>query len=254
MWKQIRSAIASKRGLLLGCCQVAARSSLLEPGALERVQKGIAVFLSLPFNPTVSGASWEGIFAHGVGGAVSGTGGVPGGKGSKTLFDVVRGETGWSCKTLLMPGHDPRGRELEFVIKRADVLRKYGLEMVDPYELADRIMSDRNDEYTKSADAQGVSDPRVGILLRDRAQRHFAYWEEDYGLFELDEYDWTWGSDQQISVVARHKTDGFMKFRWYRSGAQLFEVFKVPNDALLFDVEWRPHEPEEIWELLYRDE
>ena len=65
------------------------RGSLAENGALERARRGIAAFLSLPFNPTVSGSSWEGIFAHAIGGTVSGTGGVPGEKGSKTLFDVL---------------------------------------------------------------------------------------------------------------------------------------------------------------------
>jgi hypothetical protein len=230
---------------------MAVGGSLLEDGVLERVKHGIAVFLTVPFNPTVSGASWEGIFAHGVGGTVSGTGGVAGGKGSKTLFDVVRAEIGWSCKTLLMPTPDPRGSVLEFVIKRADVLRKYSLEMRDPHELARHILLDRNEEYTKSATAQGIDDPRVGILLRERSQRDFCYWEEEYGLFEVDDYEWDWGSEKAISVVGRQKSDGFMKFRWYRSGAQLFEVFKVPDDALLFGVDWRPRAVEELFNELY---
>lgn len=217
---------------------------------LVRIREGIAVFLSVPFNPVVSGGSWENIFAYGVGGTVSGTGGVAGEKGSKTLFDVVRGRTGWSCKTLLMLTGDPRGIEFEFVIKRADVLRKYGLEMQDPYELAQHIIEDRNREYERSAEVQRISDPRVALFLRDRQQHRFAYWEEPYGVFDVDEYRWDWGSAQRISVVGR-QPDGFVKFRWYRSGAQLFERFRVPASVQLFDVDWQPWSPERLFELLY---
>jgi hypothetical protein len=226
------------------------RRPVLHPAVLERVREGIAVFLSMPFNPTVSGASWENIFAYAVDGVVSGTGGVPGGKGSKTLFDVTKGDVGWSCKTLLMLSNDPRGLEFEFVIKRADVLRKHNLEMRDPNELASYIIKDRNDEYRRSAAEQGVRDPRVGLLLRSRAQTHFAYWEEPYGVFELDDYAWDWGSERQISVIGR-QPDGFIKFRWYRSGAQLFERFRVPSDVVRFEVEWQTFEVSDIYDLLY---
>ena len=67
-------------------------------------------------------------------------------------------------------------------------------------------------------------------MLKSKNNDKFAYVEKNLEEYLPGEIEWAWTNKEKKGLQGRRKSDGKLKFRWYPSGAQLFERFDVPND------------------------
>ena len=201
----------------------------LTPKESKLLRKGLQAAMATFFVDGIEDFIWEAIFAYvkdlKVLDPLNQT-------RAKALFDVVNTKKpiGWSAKTGLTTSFD-QGHEIELVIQRADVFgkrRKLSLES-NPASIGKAILEHWNSKIRQDAISQGVESKRVCILLKSRDNDRFAYLEEDLEEYSPDEIEWAWTNDKRKGLQGRRKSDGRLKFRWYRSGAQLFERFVIPD-------------------------
>lgn len=151
---------------------------------------------------------------------------------AKLLFDVVdfKNHIGWSAKTGLTSSFEG-GREVELVIQRADIFGKNSKfsKKSSPNSIGKAVMEHWYNKVHNDAITQGVIDKRVCILLKSKRNDSFAYIEESLEEYLPDEIVWNWTNKNKKGLQGRRKTDGKLKFRWYPSGAQLFERFVIPD-------------------------
>lgn len=194
------------------------------------LQKGLQAALATFFIDGIEDFIWEAIFAYtknlkAVDPLIQ--------KRAKLLFDVVdnKKRIGWSAKTGLTTSF-VAGHEVELVIQRADIFGKNikFSKKTNPSILGRTIMDHWYTKVRQDAIRQGVDDKRVCILLKSKTNDRFAYIEENLLEHSLEEIEWAWTNKEKRGLQGRTKTDGKLKFRWYPSGAQLFERFILPDD------------------------
>ena len=83
---------------------------------------------------------------------------------------------------------------------------------------------------------QRVEDKRVCILLKSKDNDKFAYVEQSLEEYVPEEIKWSWTNEGKKGLQGRRKADGKLKFRWYPSGAQLFERFAIPDGVSVIQV------------------
>lgn len=216
---------------------------LLNDEEKQRLQKGILAAFAIPFIDDVEDFIWEVIFSN--------VKGVPlvdtlTNIRSKRLFDVVDKETsiGWSAKALQkMP---VVGRSYEVVIQRADIFKKSeslgfeGLTINSPEEDLGSALWKHwySEKVQKDAAFQGVSDPRVCILMKSASrrtnERTYAYYEDDIRLYDQHELAWKWTNETRTGLQGSRRIDNAIVFRWYPNQKHLFERFILPADAYIF--------------------
>jgi len=203
---------------------------------LSRLDLGLSYCYSIPFIDDVEDFVWESVWSYGVG--------LPNPdplNRSKKLFDVTdpRNGVGWSAKTLVWSFE--RSRECEFVIQRADVFKKasqLGFSHLsvdsDPEVIGAAVMEHWRRKVVDDQQAQGVTDPRLVVLLKqikssgDQISLRWAVIEEELEIPEPEEILWTWTNEQKLGLQGKRKSDGFVKFRWYSNQKQLFERLQFP--------------------------
>lgn len=193
------------------------------------LEKGLQAAMSTFFVDGIEDFIWEAIFAY-----------VKGLKmvdplneiRAKLLFDVVdsRNRIGWSAKTGLTTSFEG-GREVELVIQRADIFSKHNKysKKSSPNSIGKAVIEHWYNKVHNDAVKQGVTDKRMCILLKSKGNDRFACIEEDLEECLPDEIIWNWTNKNKKGLQGRRKTDGKLKFRWYPSGAQLFERFVIPD-------------------------
>ena len=192
----------------------------------DRLVKLLALHYAYPLPYPLAGAYFEELFAAAVGGIR---------EERKLLFDVLRGRTGWSLKTLLHTRAP--GNLFEVVIQRCDILKDRALSLDSPTDLLGaRILAHFNTFAQGSIDAQNIDDPRAGFLIRDRAERDFRFFQERSRLYTPGEVAWRWANTDRKSLIGF--VDDRLVLRWYRSGTQLFGVYRIPLDAHSFQIDW----------------
>lgn len=208
----------------------------------RKLRAGLLAAFSVPLIDDVEDYVWEAIFHHTKGLRLVDP--IKEGR-TKQLFDAVAPDgRGWSLKTLLW-ANQAVGSNFEFVIQRADVFKKAvelgfrgGLSATSATkDLGRALIRHWNAKFHRDAEAQKVSDPRIGILLKDLARRNFTYLEFDYP--SLNENDYTWQWSKQDGFGLKGMKQGQTRFKWYHGGKQLFEVFRIPEEAFRFQLEWR---------------
>ena len=168
---------------------------------------------------------------------------------SKRLFDVVDTvkKIGWSVKTHkkttrnLVPGYIA-----EIVVQRANVFGKgealgYGKlnKRSVPSALGNALLNHWNAKIREDAEFQGVNSKRVCILVKSKDRRRFAVLEEDIVEYNEREIEWKWTKEDRVGLQGCRISDGLCVFKWYPSGAQLFERFTLPEDIQIFEVKPR---------------
>jgi hypothetical protein len=207
----------------------------------SRLIEGLRTAYTVPLIDDVEDFVWEAIFHY--------VKGIPlydpiaQGR-TKQLFDVVTGGRGWSLKTLLW-NHLDAGAEFEFVIQRADIFTKAadlgfpkGLTTrSDPVKLGAALVRHWNGKHHRDLTEQKVRDPRIAILLKDSARRKFVYVEFAYPPINEGDYSWQWAKEDGQGL--KGMKEGEVRFKWYHSQKQLFQIFRIPREAHRFEVKWK---------------
>jgi len=154
----------------------------------ERLVKLLELHYALPLAYPLAGAIFEELFANAVGGQC---------EKKKLLFDVLRGATGWSLKTVQVARANVRpGATFEAVIQRCNILTDAAVSARSPAPvLGERILSHFNYFCERSSAAQNIIDPRVAFLVRDKAQRNFLFFQQRFRPYATDEVTWRWAND-----------------------------------------------------------
>ena len=187
-----------------------------------------------PLEYPLSGPAFEIIFARSVKGER---------ETRKLLFDVLRGNIGWSLKTSqVVLNALNTGSSFEVVLQRCDILSNKSLSVqTPPSELGKHILAHFYRFYEDSIQKQKVEDPRTAFLLRAEVkdqlkapapaeQEHkFVLFQEQFRLYSEQDVVWEWANDGGKSLIGR--VNGRSALRWYRSGTQLFGVYYVPEDV-----------------------
>ena len=193
----------------------------------DRLVKLLAMHFSYPLPYPLAGAYFEQLFGAAVGGYR---------EQRKLLYDVLHGRTGWSLKTLLKSSMEI-GESFEVVIQRCDILRDQSLSLDSPVEvLGERVLQRFGTFAEDSGQKQGVDDPRAGFLIRTRAERDFTFFQQRYRLYSVGEVQWRWANEYRRSLMGY--VAGDLVLRWYRSGTQLFGVYRIPEGAQQFHIAW----------------
>jgi hypothetical protein len=220
----------------------------------DRLRLAIVAALNVPFIAGIEGYVWESIFHY--------VKGLPlpnphANTRRKLLFDAVdsRKKIGWSLKAVQK---SPTVEStFEVVIQRADVIKKrtllgfpdLALEN-EPNELGKAVLSHWNGKIGGDMEAQGVTKPRVAILLKSRDHRRYALLEQDLRRFKADELIWSWTDATHNGLQARYQGMNSVALRWYPNQKQLFEVFTLSAECYQFEIKPERVSPEELIRLL----
>lgn len=164
---------------------------------------------------------------------------------TKRLFDAVAGDgRGWSLKTLLWNNLEP-GSSFEFVIQRADIFKKWRSlgfrQKLKPESrvktLGSALIKHWNQKFDRDAELQKVRDPRIAILLKDRARRRFVYLEFAYPRLNEADFTWQWATPDGLGL--RGSRDGSVRLKWYHGQKQLFQVYQIPARPKRLSINWQ---------------
>lgn len=166
---------------------------------------------------------------------------------SKKLFDVVDTVTkiGWSAKTLVVPD-TATNRQIEFVIQRADIIKKQeklgftglSIEASPPQDLGNAVLTHWRNKVDEDAKLQQVTDQRLAILLKSKSLTSFAVIEDVLAVPSNDEISWFWtDANTKVGLQGRNITNGLIQYRWYRNQTQLFERLAITDDAKRFEID-----------------
>lgn len=218
----------------------------------ERLKQGILAGFSIPLIDDVEDYVFEVILCHMK--SVPLIDPIEEGR-KKLLFDVVAPDgRGWSVKTLKVSQKTLQpGGKFEFVIQRANIFKKahdlgfkHGLTRESrPPELGRALILHWNKKFEEDSAKQKVTKPLIAMLLKDKRRRKFAFVEMPYHKLDPDDYIWDWSKKGGAGLKACDK-HGTERFKWYFGQTQFFEVLTVPNNAVLFGVDWRRHSLNEL--------
>ena len=213
----------------------------LSPHEYDRLVKLLTVHYAYPLRYPLAGAFFEELFAACVGGVR---------EERKLLFDILKDGVGWSLKTLLWTRLQPEGT-FEVVVQRCDILKDRSLNLNSPVEVLGRaILNHFNNFCRSSAREQTISDPRAAFLVRNRQERDFVFFQQRYRLYQAREVRWQWANEERRSLMG-YVGDSLV-LRWYRSGTQLFGVYRIPAEPHHFHIDWRRAGLEETIEFFTR--
>lgn len=228
--------------------------SNLNDEELKRALQGVSSAFLVPFIDDVEDFVWESIW-HDVKG-------IPAPNRlarSKRLFDVVNNQTreGWSAKTLKIPGNLIEGKEYEFVIQRADVIKKQELlgfsdlsvQESDPQTLGNAVLTHWRMKVEHDAQFQGVEDPKTAVLLKNEKRTSFIIIEEELSLPNNSEIEWNWTNESKVGLQGRNIQRNRIQFRWYPNQTQLFERNVIPQNPTRFNIVPNEIQPAELREL-----
>lgn len=225
----------------------------IEPSAelIERMRVALARALSVPIIGDVDGFVWERVFQYAHAIQVS--------QRSKKLFDVVDAAgRGWSLKTLEWNGR-ASGTPVEYVTQRADLYGKGpqlgfrgGLTEASSVEvLGEALVEHWNQKHRADSQAQRVTEPFIALLLKSADRHTFTYIEGKYPGWSNDGLTWSWvNRPDGRRVGLRGAREGRTVLKWYPSGKQLFEVLRIPAEAVTFHIDWWPSDLTDWFEQL----
>ena len=175
----------------------------------------------------------------------------------KRLFDIVDPSTsvGWSAKAL-QSGVDI-SRHFELVIQRADIFKKSqelgfnSLSVASPPEdLGLALLRHWYGKVYEDAEAQGVTNRRMCILVKSKDRKTYGFLEEDLSDYEPPELYWIWTNETKTGLQGIRKKDKFCVFRWYPNQKQFFERFILPENTHIFSIEPTRLPMDEVVDLL----
>ncbi len=221
---------------------------------LEKLKKALEAIYTVPFIDDVEDFIWEAIFCY--------VKNIPlvdplTNIRKKRLFDIVDPSTsvGWSAKAL-QSGVDI-SRHFELVIQRADIFKKSqelgfnSLSMASPPEdLGLALLRHWYGKVYEDAEAQGVTNRRMCILVKSKDRKTYGFLEEDLSDYEPPELYWIWTNETKTGLQGIRKKDKFCVFRWYPNQKQFFERFILPEDTRIFSIEPTRLPMDEVVDLL----
>lgn len=208
---------------------------------LEKLKKALEAIYTVPFIDDVEDFIWEAIFCY--------VKNIPlvdplTNIRKKRLFDIVDPSTsvGWSAKAL-QSGVDI-SRHFELVIQRADIFKKSqelgfnSLSVASPPEdLGLALLRHWYGKVYEDAEAQGVTNRRICILVKSKDRKTYGFLEEDLSDYKPHELYWIWTNETKTGLQGIRKKDKFCVFRWYPNQKQFFERFILPEDIHIFSIE-----------------
>lgn len=221
---------------------------------LEKLKKALQAIYTVPFIDDVEDFIWEAIFCY-----VKNIPLVDPLKNirKKRLFDIVDPSTsvGWSAKAL-QSGVDI-SRHFELVIQRADIFKKSqelgfnSLSVASPPEdLGLALLRHWYGKVYEDAEAQGVTNRRICILVKSKDRKTYGFLEENLSDYKPHELYWIWTNETKTGLQGIRKKDKFCVFRWYPNQKQFFERFILPEDTRIFSIEPTRLPMDEVVDLL----
>ncbi len=221
---------------------------------LEKLKKALEAIYTVPFIDDVEDYIWEAIFCY--------VKNIPPvdpllNIREKRLFDIVDSSTavGWSAKALQATVGP--SRQFELVIQRADIFKKSqelgfnSLSVASPPEdLGLALLRHWYGKVYEDAEAQGVTDRRVCILVKSKDRKTYGFLEEDLSDYKPQELYWIWTNETKTGLQGIRNKDGFCVFRWYPNQKQFFERFILPEDTHIFSIEPTRLPMDEVVDLL----
>jgi hypothetical protein len=205
-----------------------------DEGVLLRIAKLINIHFSLPILYDLSGGNFESFFAEAIDGKR---------ETKKRLFDVTKGDIGWSLKTLQTTSDE----KFELVLKRCDVIKRdFAWQTENAQIIGDTVIQSFADFYEKSLVDQRVSEPRIAIMLVHKKALRFRVFQMGMKMYLREEIIWEFSrldkEDKEKSEIKSiiGKVDGKAVYRWYRSGTQLFGIYDLPKEAITYEFRAEP--------------
>ena len=224
----------------------------------QRLVEAIRAVYTIPFVDDIEDYIWEAIFTYAKN--------IPSvdpllHTRSKHLFDVVdqKSKTGWSIKAIqVSQGAITLPRKFDVVIQRADIFKKAeelgfdALSTKSPTEeLGAALLKNwYKKKVQQDAEAQGVAEKRVCILLKSEDRKNYVYFEEKLIEYRDNDLKWAWTDERQNGLQARRTKDDVLVFRWYPNQKQFFETFICKEDAYSFSIEPQRLAANEVVEIL----
>lgn len=197
-----------------------------EGDELARIKHLVDIHFSLPILYDLSGGNFEFFFAEAIGGTR---------ETRKLLFDVTKGDIGWSLKTL----QNRSDSKFEVVLKRCHVINKKFLwQTIDAKIIGDAVIDNLMKFYKKSTSDQKVKTGRVGIMLVNKKLLRFRVFQIKMAIYPKNDIVWEFSKYDKNGVEKPEiksiigKVNGVVVYRWYRSGTQLFGVYDIPKEAI----------------------
>jgi len=212
---------------------------ILAENEKNKLHYAVQAALSVPFIAGVEGYVFEAIFHYVKGLSLPNPYSQ---KRSKLLFDCVdvNTQTSWSLKAVQK---SPDSETFELVIQRADVIKKkaylgYPHLSLDspPDEIGHAILHHWNRKIEMDMKTQNVMDPRVGVLVKSRDHRRYAFLEQTLPRYSADELTWRWTDETKTGLQAHHNINLSIVLRWYPNQKQLFETFILLPQCFRFEV------------------
>jgi hypothetical protein len=228
---------------------VAERMFSLAKAEKARLRSGLQAAFEIPIIDDVEDYVWEAVFHHVKNIPLKNP--ITQGR-TKELFDAVAADgRGWSLKTLLCSNQEI-GSNFEFIIQRADIFKKAndlgfpgGLHAQSaPNRLGKALVRHWNAKFQKDSKTQGVTDPRICILLKNRSRKDFTYVEFAYPALDENDFRWSWSKKDGLGLKGFRQER--VRLKWYHGQKQLFEVFQIPNKAYKFHLDWKRAELEDF--------
>lgn len=218
---------------------------------LERAQRLLQLFYSLPFGVGLVGPVWEQILARIKGGEWTGK------RDNRPNPDIVIGGKNISVKTeginkltrTRRRAVDFLGHHEDLIIARPPVdqfLAAAELHSLSANELGTLVLNAYNNIVTQ------YRWDTISILLRlDKVEtKEFIYWEEPPVLYDPTDYEWIDSSKSSGRSRNINTVPSPAKFKWNSRGSQFYIDYTIPRDADIITVECRSISVEELLDLL----
>lgn len=200
---------------------------------ITAMKEYLQAYFANPYVTDLSGDDWEKIFALSIGVKPPTVRGIIG------QFDVVRGDHGWSTKTVKTLHSDNRvviitGRNNIVYTYDARDLSQYTTEQIGKMVLG--IHNARVRQFKRQ-----VKFPMVCVLVRLKGNTEFIYFEEEAKEYDYRDYVWKWNEPTKripaMQNIHGFQRDGKKKFIWQSNGSQFSIYYDVHANATRFQID-----------------
>ncbi len=203
--------------------------------------------MSLPFNADVSGEVAEAIIAEARGGKWQAK------RSNRPEPDMVLKGKNYSMKTEKISGSAKSrlGTREDIITARPDPSASFPkgttLSNISDDELGQAVLLHYNKEIVRKYEWDIIS-----ILLRNKDNTEFIYFEEPADEYDLDAYTWrpTKRAKGENRNIAGYDRKGRLCFKWNSRGKQFYVVHDIPKDADVFKISPRKLKVTDVLALL----
>ena len=200
---------------------------------IEAMKDYLQAYFANPYVTDLSGDDWEKIFALSIGVT------PPKERGIIGQLDVVRGDYGWSTKTVKTLHGDNR---VVIITGRNNIVYTYDARDLSQYttdQIGEMVLGIHNERVHQFK--RQVRFPLVCVLVRQRGNTEFIYFEEEAKEYDYRDFEWKWNEPTKripaMQNIHGFQHDGKKKFIWQSNGSQFSIYYDVPANATRFRID-----------------